>query len=248
MFKRHYISILRLIEPNVFGFKKKCFGRDGDGTYILPSELIEDSREFVLMSFGVNDDVSFEKQFQIEFPNISVYSFDPTIEELPEKVPGINFFKIGVARENIRSKKLSSLDSIISKLKIEREKLILKLDIEGWEWGVISKISDSTYNIPILATELHFFPLTSKRETLLLPIAFYEKYKILKKLTKKYYIYHIHANNYEYVRFRNAIFPTYLELTLIQKEYLDDLVKNDIKELNQPTFINKDDYQYPFFK
>src|SRR5690242_6756412 len=90
-FRSHYSSLLKIIQPTIFGLKKVALGRNGDGTYILPDELIKNETKYILLSFGISNDISFEKQFHEKFPLIKIYVFDPTIERLPENTDYINF-------------------------------------------------------------------------------------------------------------------------------------------------------------
>lgn len=247
-FKTHYLRLLGHLKPNILGLGKMGYGRKGDGTYILPSDLIENSTDFKLLSFGVKDDISFEKEFHYNYPMIPIYAFDPSIDYLPEKCDFISFHKIGLAGKRILTKRLYSFENILAKIKLNnKDNIILKIDIEGWEWGFLEKVIDMAVDIPVLAMELHFLPLTSKRETIFLPWMFFKKIKILEKMLRHYSIFHVHANNYEYLKFKDGMFPTYVELTFVNNNLLDKYVKREIKQFNSPTFPGKDDFQYPFF-
>jgi hypothetical protein len=248
IFKNHYYSLLKLLEPNCFKFTKKGFGRKGDGTYILPKELLENTKDTVLLSFGICNDISFEKAFQQEC-SCKIYAFDPTIERLPEDNQSIQFFRLGLAGKLHKEKSLLTLPEIIDKLGLNRKsRIILKIDIEGWEWGFFQTMDFSKFDIQIIALELHFLPLLGKQETLFLPILFYKKYRILKKVLNSFYVFHVHANNYQYINFRNFDFPTYLELTLINKKVFLEDIQKDVRELNSPTILEKIDIQFPFIK
>ncbi|MEO7768917.1 MAG: FkbM family methyltransferase [Ferruginibacter sp.] len=248
IYKKQYREIFELINPQIIGVRKEVFGKQGDGTYILPVDLIEDSADYKLLSFGISNDISFEKDFYARFKNIGIYAFDPTIDELPEKNDHIKFFKIGLAGRNITRKGLFTLSEIIRKLDLSNQyKYILKIDIEGWEWEFLSEVDFELLDIPILAIELHFSPFP-RSISVSLPYTFYKnKYKILKKLLRHYYIHHIHANNDHYTKFDDFVFPTFLELTLIRKNIYNTEIMNDIQNLHvRPNKINKPDYQYPF--
>lgn len=248
-FKRHYSSLLKIIQPTIFGLKKMAFGRNGDGTYILPEDLIKNEKKYVLLSFGISNDISFEKQFHEKFPLIKIYAFDPTIERLPEDTDFINFFKIGLAGRRNRRLNLYSLNDIFDKLELDREMIyIMKIDIEGWEWDFLSNFQSYGLNIPLITIELHFLPLCSKSETIFLPFMFYKKLKIFRKLLEQFYLFHIHANNYQYIEFKEKVFPTYLEVSLIHKGMFRQNINNEILLLNKPTDPYKKDIQYPFKK
>lgn len=247
LYEKQYEKVLSLLEPNLLGLTKKGFGKDGDGTYVLPVDLIKNSNEFKLLSFGISNDISFEKEFSSVYPDIDIYAFDPTIKTLPEPNTKISFLEIGLAGKDNSGRMLFTLDAILDKLNLARSnKFILKIDIEGWEWGFLSKFDFTKIQVPIIAIELHFLPLTSKKETLLLPIYFKRKYGILKRILKLFYIHHVHANNYQYINFKKFRFPTYLELTLVNKKCFVDEIRKEIQNLNKPTLGDKEDHQYPF--
>lgn len=247
VFKQHYSDLIKLIEPNIFSFTKKSFGKKGDGSYILPQELITNDERTILLSFGISNDISFEKDFNREYPNIKIFAFDPTINCLPENNSKIEFYKVGLAGSENKRKYLLTIEQIFEKFKLNySSNYIFKIDIEGWEWEFLKKLEKVQFDMSILTIELHFLPLTSKQETLLLPIKFYRKYKILQKIKESYYIYHVHANNYQYINFKKFKFPTYIELTLINKNLFLSTIKKDIENLNYPTLSNEKDIQFPF--
>lgn len=246
LFRKHYVEILQMLVPAVIGSEKKSFGRIGDGTYVLPTGLISNDNNSILLSFGISDDMSFEKQFNSEFPNIEIYTFDPTIERLPEEKTKIKFYKMGLAKKDYAGRRLFSLDSIFKKLNLSFDKLyLLKVDIEGWEWGCILDVINKI-DVPVICMELHFFPLTTKSETLLLPFKFLKKKNTLKALLGKYYIHHLHANNYQYVNLKKGVFPAYVEVTLIRKDIFYQSIQSDLIKHNVPTMKDKPDIQYPF--
>ncbi len=246
-FSIHYKKVLALLQPSILGLQKKGFGKKGDGTYVLPVELIENSDKFILLSFGISNDTSFEKQFQENFPLIDIYAFDPTINSLPDKNLNIHFYKIGLAGKSNKSNNFLSFNQIFKNLNLSSsKKYILKMDIEGWEWGFLAKIDMNKFDIPIITVELHFLPLISIKETLLLPYMFFRKYKILEKLLSFFYVYHLHANNYHYLTFKKFRFPSYIELTLINKKIFFDHISNEVKQFNRATISDKEDFQFPF--
>ncbi len=249
IFKQHYFEVVKLIEPNLFSYTKKGFGKMGDGRYILPGEMITNGDDEILLSFGISDDISFETEFHEAYPNVKIYAFDPTIQELPEKNSSINFLKIGLAGVSDFSRQLFSLEEIFKKCKFDyTKKYSLKIDIEGWEWDFFKKLNLKQFVIPIITIELHFLSLTTKRETLLLPFMFYQNLKILQKLKESFYIYHVHANNYQYINFNNFNFPAYVELTLVNKQFFLNDITNEIKSLHTPTLHDQPDHQFPFIR
>jgi hypothetical protein len=247
IFKKHYIKMVKLLVPNLFNSKKEKLGRDGDGTYILPISLLNDSG--VLLSFGVADDTSFEEDFIEKYPNISIYTFDPSIDSLPSTNSKIHFDKIGVAGKKSSNGALLTFDQIIQQKNIsKKEQIVIKMDIEGWEWGVFKGLNFEEYNIPVIVIEFHMMTINSISELLFFPIHFYNRLKTINRILDYYYILHEHANNYQYTFFKNFTFPWLIEVTLVRKSLYFNDIQDDIRELNQINCENKADFQYPFFK
>ena len=66
-----YKKILNIINISYVDHKYKRFGREGDGGYVLPINIIEQNlkENFAVLTFGVNDDISFEDQLKDYFEN-----------------------------------------------------------------------------------------------------------------------------------------------------------------------------------
>jgi hypothetical protein len=175
-------------------------GREGDGCYVLPDNFIQNNTS--LLSFGVADDISFEKAFLEKYPSSKVFTFDPSIDILPEQNKDIYFEGIGVAGRDNFNKKLFTIDSILNKYNISfSNQTIIKMDIEGWEWGVFEKFDFKNKNIPLITIEFHFMSINSTKELIFFPFYFYKRYKTIQKVLDHFYIFHLHANNYRYVFF-----------------------------------------------
>src|SRR5579863_3009498 len=215
LFYVHYKKVTELLVPNIFKIDKIKLGREGDGTYILPKGLIDN--ENVLISLGVADDISFEEDYMKTYPNSKVFAYDPSIPKLPGENTNIIFQSKGVAGKNSKKKKLITFDSILQENKIEIEKqIVIKMDIEGWEWGVFERLSFKDYDIPVIVMEFHMMALNSMSEWILFPYHFWKRLAILRKILNEYYIFHLHANNYSYTHFKNFTFPWLFEITLVK--------------------------------
>jgi hypothetical protein len=126
--------------------------------------------------------------------------------------------------------------------------VILKFDIEGYEWKIINDIIKIKKDIPIILCELHFKKTFTLLEKFLFPITLYFRYKKLKKLLNNYYITFINTNNIYYNEFSNFIFPNLLELTLVSKNEVVDLYLKESNGLNFKSDTNKAIYNYPFYR
>ena len=81
MFFYHYNKLTGLLAPAILSNEKIKLGRDSDSTYVLSEGII--AEETCLLSFGIDDDFSFEEDFFQHFPRADNYAFDPTIQALP---------------------------------------------------------------------------------------------------------------------------------------------------------------------
>jgi len=247
LFYTHYKKVTELLVPNLLKIDKITLGRKGDGTYILPNGLID--KDNVLLALGVADDISFEEDYLKIYPNTKIYAFDPSISELPGQNAHIIFQSKGVAGKTSERKKLITFDTIIRENNIEKDKqIVVKMDIEGWEWGIFDKLNLDDYNIPVIAIEFHMLTLNTISEWLIFPYHFWKRLTILRKIFKRYYIFHLHANNYGYTGFKSFYFPWLFEITLIKKELFFDEISRDINALNSINCKDREDIQFPFFK
>jgi hypothetical protein len=246
LFSFRYKNVLDLLVPNLFKIDKIKLGREGDGTYILPKGLFSDVD--VLLSFGVADDISFEKDFMNLYPDCRVFAFDPSISELPEKNDQINFQCKGLAGKISKTKNLVNFETILEDAKIDKRKTVfIKMDIEGWEWGVYDRLDLDRFDFPVIVMEFHMMSINRKTEYFTFFRDFFKRYQILKKILKSYYIYHLHANNVVYTEFKNFYFPWNFEMTLVNKKLFYDEVSKEITTLNRSCIPGKPDIQYPDF-
>lgn len=187
--------------------QKVRIGRNNDGGYVIINNF---GKYDGLISYGVSDDCSFEKQFQ-ETYNCPVFMFDHTIKALPEQFPQSFFYKQGVA-----DKKLPLLDTVENHIKMSglqnSNNLFLKMDVEGAEWNVFDKMTDDTLlHFKQIVVEFHF-PLNINQKIVK---------NVFSKLQNHFYIVHIHANNYDgpagAIIINGIVHPNVFELTMIRK-------------------------------
>ncbi len=72
-------------------FPKMRLGQDFDGGYITVD--VPDAKYSVMLSGGVEEDVSFEEAFLEKYPGVKCLAFDGTIDKLPKENDAIIFIK-----------------------------------------------------------------------------------------------------------------------------------------------------------
>jgi pterin-4a-carbinolamine dehydratase len=208
-------------------------GRDFDGGYLVQKSEIIDRK--VLISFGVNDDWSFESDFLRINKNSKVYMFDKSVSfiqliklllknifHLPNIFPLLNSIKSIFTYHYFFSKKNVKFFPLFVGRRIENEsktfiecidliesnnsELILKIDIEGSEYRILNDLVSKKHLIEILIIEFHDIDIHLEKIN-----------KFLNEMSLN--ITHVHVNNYS--RPDISGLPKDIEITL-QKHFVSD--------------------------
>ena len=107
---------------------------------------------------------------------IDVYMYDHTINSLPLNNTKFHWSKIGICGSQNRTQNLKTLEDLIKINGHTSEKnMILKIDVEGWEWDSLNELSEDVLRqFKYIVIEYHF--LESSKEELY--------YNVLKKYIK----------------------------------------------------------------
>ena len=107
---------------------------------------------------------------------IDVYMYDHTINSLPLNNTKFHWSKIGICGSQNRTQNLKTLEDLIKINGHTSEKnMILKIDVEGWEWDSLNELNEYTLRqFKYIVIEYHF--LESSKEELY--------YNVLKKYIK----------------------------------------------------------------
>jgi len=144
-------KIVKLLMPKFYDIGKleRIGTQDEDGGYIVPKDGIYNHH----ICLGVGNNVDFENQI-VKNVKGRIICVDHTIRKLPNNS--------NVKLEHIKKKvcDIDTLDSITLETIIEslqnNENLSLKMDIEGWEFPVLNKISDNLLTkLDLIVIELH---------------------------------------------------------------------------------------------
>jgi hypothetical protein len=206
-------------------YEKKRIGKDNDGGYVI-AEL--PGAYDILISGGISNDISFERQFLDMCPPIhKCYAFDGTINGLPDSDERITFIKKNLGEHNTES--LCNLNDYLT----QGSNIFMKIDIEGHEFRLFPAILPEHFsNIKQLVLEIHtpadiqlypdyFAGLGYIQNTHLIAL--------LKLINKTHTLVHFHGNNgCKLQRFYNIIpLPHVFECTFIRNDFITEKVLND---------------------
>ena len=210
--------IVNLLRPEKVGASLMRIGSDGDGGYIVPDDLVGIVSCF---SPGVGDNSDFEKDLASR--GIKCYLTDGTVENPPLSDPLFHFSKKNLSVFPINSKEIKFDNWINDNLDSLSEELILQMDIEGSEWGIILNTSDSLLqNFRIMTIEFHDLQLISTR------LGFDLISNVLSKIHKNFAVVHIHPNNWRLpIRVHGIDVPPILEVTYLRRDRANFGVPND---------------------
>ena len=181
-------------------------GSSADGGYVMVDDLDKISKVY---SIGIGDDISFDSFFSDKKTN--VYMYDHTIEDIPVHNEFLHWWPIGVCGEKNSFDNMKTLDEIIHDNCHDNEKgMILKMDIEGYEWEVLKNISCETLNaFDQIVMELHGMHNLGHKDKIVQGI---------ENINKTHQLVHVHANNWgAVVNIDGWILPDLLEVTFVNK-------------------------------
>ena len=213
-------------------------GRKEDGGYILSEKVLKNTN--ILISFGMANDWSFEQDFLNYNKDNKVYIYDHTVnliyfvKRFYKSVKRLFYFKSSLSNINVKLKELinylnidkvkfihikKKVDLINSKTHVDikeifsqvnKQKVILKIDIEGDEYKILNVVNKNFKHIYLLIIEFHDIHKNMS--------------KIKKFLNKsKLKLIHIHGNNYA-GKNKNKD-PNVLEFTMLNSKKFK-IIKN----------------------
>jgi len=192
-FFRMMKEIKTYLTPRIPVSPKIRIGEKWDGSYV-----VSDIKPDVCFSYGSNDDIKFEVGL-FDTYNTPSLVFDHTIEGITNKPEYITFFKEGLFNAHDLKRQTSSYDGTNA---------LLKMDIEGSEWGVFSQEPDLS-KFQHIVCELHFF------------IGAYKWYdaipKSLAHITNTHVPIHVHGTKWPVNPWIDLNFPKVLEVTFLRK-------------------------------
>lgn len=198
---RELHSLLRI--DSVEGFGLVRIGRDNDGGYIM----LDDFPGGIAYSFGICDDVSWDKDMAER--GYDVFMYDHTINGLPESNPRFHWSKLGISNGSSQDERLKTLEELITANGHEEEQdMILKMDVEGAEWGFLERVNPETLaQFSQMTFEIHGVVNPQQTERVL---------NVLRKINTTHQLIHLHANNNgNYVSAGGKVFSTLFEVSYV---------------------------------
>jgi hypothetical protein len=211
-------------------------GKDFDGGYVLNKDSMMASD--ALLSFGVNDDWSFEIDWKKIKPKDKIHSYDGTISpsRMHDKLRGeyIEFFgsKAEHFPVNIGKTPGFGQSSFVDALfRLNKNNIFIKMDIEGAEWQLTESITEVADKITGMVIEFH--NTHSLRPLFLDTMRIYQTH---------FNIIHIHPNTS--CPYAQDNFPTVVEITFLNKSFnLGEEIRKDcyLPGLDQANVPNSND-------
>lgn len=183
-------------------YSKIRLGKDNDGGYICA--VLPDVDYTLLLSGGIGDDISFEEDFLIKYPNAKCFAFDKSIEKLPKENNRIKLFSKNIGYEN--NDEINNLHQYLNE---NNEYIFVKMDIEGGEIPWIKSLAENHLNkIEQMIIEFHS-PFNDE--------------KIFEIINKYFYLIHFHGNSFcGLVNNEGINMPNVFECTYLNKRYFSE--------------------------
>lgn len=178
-------------------------GSEGDGGYVM----IDDFKNSICAySFGIGSNVSWDMDIAIR--DMKVFMYDHTIYHLPQVHNNFIFKKLGVGEGEGC---ISLTDILKSNDHLNNHNLIMKMDIEGGEWDVLTNTpSQLLNNFKQITLELHDLCNQENGKKI---------FNVLKKINLTHQAIWVHGNNgNEAQKAGGILIPNLLEITYLRKD------------------------------
>ncbi len=181
--KEYYSELHRLLHiAKAEGYELLRIGRDNDGGYVM----LDDLPGGIAYSFGISGDVSWDKDMASR--GYDVFMYDHTIDGLPEQNARFHWSKLGISDGTTHDERLKTLEELISRNGHENERnMILKMDVEGAEWGFFESVKPETLT--------QFSQMTFEIHGMINPDYSERVLNALRKINETHQLIHLHANN-----------------------------------------------------
>lgn len=213
--KSHVLELYRMLEPLAFpGLHKIRVGNPkADGGHVMANDFegIE-----AALSLGIGRDISWDLAMAAR--GIEIYQFDHTVDEPVEVAgnPRLHFHQVGISGSAGADPRMKPIrDILANEMTRHGGDLILKIDIDGYEWEVFEMMPDDILaRFRQICLEIHHplaRPSQGKRRA--------RNLGVLRKLNARFAPVHLHANNAGPVRRLCGLeVPKLLEITYVRRD------------------------------
>ena len=211
----HVFQLYDLVRPQTCaGLQKIRIGnRQGDGGYVMINDF---NGIAAALSLGIGDDISWDVEMSEH--GVEIYQFDHTVEPPAEVAtnPRLHFYQCGIAGHAAPERHLKTIGEILlDEMADKSGDLILKMDIEGYEWDAFALMPDAVLGrFRQICIEIHNplgRPSQRAQRT--------RNLSVLQKFHRMFAPVHLNANNAGPVRhFYGLAVPKLLEITYIRRD------------------------------
>ena len=230
------VHILRLIStPSPNQFQLIRIGSHNDGGYLAINDF---SKNDTLVSLGIGDNIDFERDISNHVGKI--LAFDHTVDLLSSEIDNLTFFKVGVTAKSTTG--FTTLANIVEENSLTGD-LILKIDIEGWEWEVLDSLNGLELGrFKQIIGEFHGFHEIGNFELI---------ERVVNKLAEYFDVTNSHANNWgAFHIIQGVAVPDVVEISWLRKDLSKSIpmnAPNRVENLNSPNNPSSLDLGYNFF-
>ncbi|MCI0465841.1 MAG: FkbM family methyltransferase, partial [Beijerinckiaceae bacterium] len=180
------VEALALLTPYDIDKPKIRIGPKTDGGYILADRL---SPAQAVLSYGIGKEYRFDSEMARR--GHDVYMFDHTIEGIQSKSKKLRFFREGVSSSTDASEVKFSIKDHLDRHRITGQNLILKMDVEGAEYGALEAVPlDTLHRFEQIILEIHWLERLDE-------FTFRDRFcRVLRRLNSVFTRFHVHANNW----------------------------------------------------
>ena len=204
-------KILSLLTPmQVKAQRKIRIGGKTDGGYVMLDDFPKGTIGY---SLGIGNDVSWDCDMADR--GVEIFQFDHTVNGPPVEHPRFHFSRIGIGPSDNENPQFCRLDTLVRDNNHEAVNLILKMDIEDAEWGVIDSIDTSTIaKFNQIVVEFHGLARLDQ------PAWQEQIQRSLNKLRCTHLPFHVHGNNWGNYSIVNGIpVPDVLEVSYANRSH-----------------------------
>jgi hypothetical protein len=181
-----------------------------DGGYVMVEPLLDGT---VAYSLGIGNDVSWDRAMAER--GYDVFQYDDTIDAPPDDHPKFHFTRRGISSEGEANGSRTSLAKLIdANGHGALRDIVLKVDIEGAEWGVFATLPDEVFAcFSQIAVEFHKIDKFDRDDL------YRDAMRALRALDRHFVPVHVHGNNYgDFVLLGGVPVPPTLEVTFVRRD------------------------------